>query len=71
MEPFMSMINPDYFGVLNDYFVGKNILDAGCGDTAKLSIKYAQMGAKVTAFDFGEDVIEIAENSARKQDIKA
>lgn len=70
MDRFMSMINPEYFGVSNDYFVGKNILDAGCGDTAKLSIKFARMGAKVTAFDLGEDFKEIAENSARRQGIE-
>ena len=70
MDRFMSMINPDYFGVSADYFTGKKILDAGCGDTAKLSIKFAQMGAKVTAFDLGVDFIDIAKKSAKRQGIE-
>lgn len=70
MERFMSMINPEYFGVPEDYFIGKNILDAGCGDTAKLSIKFAKMGAKVTAFDLGKDFIEVAKNSAKRQGLE-
>ena len=62
MERFMSMINPSGFGVPDDYFIGKSILDAGCGDTAKLSIKFAKMGANVTAFDLGNDFIESCKN---------
>ena len=70
MERFMSMINPEYFGVPDDYFIGKNILDAGCGDTAKLSIKFAKMGANVTAFDLGDDFIKVAKISAKRQGLK-
>lgn len=67
MDRFMSMIEPDYFGVDKNFFFNKKLLDAGCGDTAKLSIKFTILGAKVTGVDLGEDFIPIARDSAKKQ----
>ena len=67
MDRFMSMIEPDYFGVDKNFFSNKKLLDAGCGDTAKLSIKFTILGAKVTGVDLGEDFIPIARDSAKKQ----
>ena len=67
MDRFMSMIEPDYFGVDRNFFSNKKLLDAGCGDTAKLSIKFTYLGAKVTGVDLGEDFIPIAKESAKKQ----
>ena len=61
MDRFMSMIEPDYFGVDKNFFSNKKLLDAGCGDTAKLSIKFTILGAKVTGVDLGEDLFQLQE----------
>ena len=66
MDRFMSMIEPDYFGVDKNFFSNKKLLDAGCGDTAKLSIKFT-IFAKVTGVDLGEDFIPIARDSAKNR----
>jgi len=66
MRRFMSMLDTDYFNVEADFFKGKKVLDAGCGDTAKLSIKFAKLGATVVGCDLGEDFIPIAEASVAR-----
>jgi ubiquinone/menaquinone biosynthesis C-methylase UbiE len=66
MRRFMSMIDTDYFNVGADFFKGKKVLDAGCGDTAKLSIKFAELGASVVGCDLGEDFVPTAEASVAR-----
>jgi ubiquinone/menaquinone biosynthesis C-methylase UbiE len=66
MRRFMSMIDTNYFNVGTNFFKGKKVLDAGCGDTAKLSIKFAELGATVVGCDLGEDFIPIAEASVAR-----
>ena len=61
------MIKPDYFGVDKIFFSNKKLLDAGCGDRAKLSIKFKYLGAKVTDVDLDEDFIPIIRDKAKKQ----
>nr|WP_130859859.1 methyltransferase domain-containing protein [Gracilibacillus phocaeensis] len=52
------LLNPVLFKLLGDV-KGKRILDAGCGE-GYLSRKLAQSGAKVTAVDYAERMLEIA-----------
>ena len=70
MDRFMSMINCEYFGLDEGFFIGKEVLDAGCGSTAKLSIKFSKMGANVTGIDIGKDFISTAKSSAAKNGVK-
>jgi 2-polyprenyl-3-methyl-5-hydroxy-6-metoxy-1,4-benzoquinol methylase len=38
MKRFINMFSTEYFGISKDYFKGKKVLDAGCGNTAKVII---------------------------------
>ena len=66
MKRFINMIDCKYFGKPKNFFYGKKILDAGCGNTAKLSIRFAQLGASVVACDLGNDFILDAKKSAKR-----
>ncbi|QLA17051.1 class I SAM-dependent methyltransferase [Desulfolutivibrio sulfoxidireducens] len=60
MERFISMFTLEYFGLEPGYFQKKRVLDAGCGDTAKLIIALYRLGARdISAFDLGEDFIPV------------
>ena len=64
MKRFISMFSTEYFGVENDFFRGKKVLDAGCGDTGKVIISLARMGAEeLHGVDLGEDFIPVAYKS--------
>jgi SAM-dependent methyltransferase len=70
MERFINMFTLDYFGLGADYFKGKRVLDAGCGDTAKLLIPLWRFGArKLHGVDIGTDFIQVAQESLENFDI--
>lgn len=47
---------------------GMKILDIGCG-TGNFSIKLAKMGCKVVGIDISEEMLNIAEEKAKKEDL--
>ncbi|WP_285906088.1 class I SAM-dependent methyltransferase [Pseudodesulfovibrio pelocollis] len=64
MERFINMFSMEYFQLEDDYFLGKKVLDAGCGDTAKLMIALHRLGSKeICAFDLGDEFIPVAKSS--------
>jgi len=66
MKRFIGMFTTDYFGLQQDYFKGKKILDAGCGDTAKLIIALYKMGARdIHGLELGTDFIPMATKSLK------
>ena len=70
MRRFLNMIQEDYFGLGQGFFHGKKILDAGCGDTAKLLIRFSQFGAsELVGLDLGEDFIPVAKASIKKNGV--
>lgn len=70
MSRFLNMIQEDYFGLQDGYFKGKRILDAGCGDTAKLLIRFSQFGATdLTGLDLGADFIAVARDSLTRHGV--
>lgn len=70
MKRFINMFSTDYFGVKRDFFKGKKILDAGCGDTAKLIIALYKMGARdLNGLELGTDFIPIAQKSLEHHDV--
>lgn len=70
MERFLGMFSPEYFGVDQDFFEGKKVLDAGCGDTAKVLISMARMGAsEIHGVDLGSDFIPVAKSSLIRQGV--
>lgn len=67
MTRFLNMIQENYFGLEPGYFHGKRILDAGCGDTAKLLIRFHQFGSTdLTGLDLGEAFIPIARRTLER-----
>lgn len=53
---WISMIPPSYFGVTEDFFKDKTILDAGCGNSGYFQIAMHRYGVKHCAcLDIGED----------------
>lgn len=70
MERFLNMIQEDYFGLPENYFHGKRVLDAGCGDTAKLLIRFSQFGAaELVGLDLGTDFIPVAQQSLQRHGV--
>jgi ubiquinone/menaquinone biosynthesis C-methylase UbiE len=68
MSRFIEMFSPEYFGVPADFFRDKKILDAGCGNTAKLLIALYRMGARnLHGCDIGTDFIPAATASMTRQ----
>ena len=64
MNRFLNMIQEDYFGLGQGFFHGKKVLDAGCGDTAKLLIRFSQFGAtELVGLDLGNEFIPVTEES--------
>lgn len=52
----------EFFALGKDFFKGKTVLDAGCGNTIMLSLQFIDFGSeKVYAFDIGEEWIKDAE----------
>lgn len=70
MNRFINMFSTDYFGLGDDYFKNKLILDAGCGDTAKLIIAFHGFGArKLHGLELGEDFIPTAKKSLESHNV--
>ncbi len=70
MKRFVGMFSNEYFGLGDDYFQGKKILDAGCGDTAKVMIGLHKLGAaEIHGIDLGEAFIPVAQSSLKKNAI--
>ena len=68
MNRFIGMFSNEYFGLGDDYFKGKKILDAGCGDTAKVMIAMHKLGATdIHGIDLGEEFIPVATSSIETQ----
>ncbi|NBC17809.1 MAG: methyltransferase domain-containing protein [Bacteroidetes bacterium] len=54
-ERFVSLTSPSYFGVEENHFRDKTVLDAGCGTNANAAYALLQAGAEhVCALDVGE-----------------
>jgi len=67
MNRFIGMFSTDYFGLEKDYFKNKQILDAGCGDTANLMIGLHRLGCtSLHGFDLGTEFIPIASKTVEK-----
>lgn len=70
MKRFINMFSKDYFGLGDEYFRDKRILDAGCGDTAKLMIALNGFGATdLHGLELGTDFISIAQQSLEKHGV--
>ena len=70
MQRFIGMFNNEYFGFKNDWLKGKKILDAGCGDTAKVMIALYRLGAKkLHGIDIGDEFIPVAQSSLERYDV--
>lgn len=71
MDRFINMFTPEYFGVNKNFFRGgRKILDAGCGDTAKVIIAMHRLGSRdITGFDLGNEFIPVARESLRRHGI--
>jgi len=70
MKRFINMFSTEYFGLDESFFKGKKILDAGCGDTAKVIIAMSKMGAtEVHGLDLGEEFIPVATQSMKNQGV--
>lgn len=70
MDRFINMFSHEYFGVEKDFFADKKILDAGCGDTAKVIIAMYRLGAReIHGFDLGSDFIPVATESLARQSV--
>ncbi len=66
MARFIAMFSESYFGIPGGFFRDKRILDAGCGDTAKLLIALYRMGCRdLHGFDLGAEFIPEATKSFR------
>ena len=59
MTRYLNMITKEYFGLEDNYFQGKKILDAGCGNTGQLFISLYRMGARdMYGLELGTEFIE-------------
>jgi len=67
MNRFIGMFSTEYFGLDNNYFKNKRVLDAGCGDTSKLIIALHRFGARdIHGLELGNDFISVATKSLKK-----
>jgi SAM-dependent methyltransferase len=70
MRRFIAMFSEAYFGFDDGFFVGKSVLDAGCGDTAKLLIALYRLGCRnLCGCDLGADFIAVAKQSLVTQGV--
>lgn len=69
MDRFIGMFSPDYFGLSDDWFHGRRILDVGCGSTGKLLIALSRMGAVVNGIDVGHEYVQACEASLRRHGV--
>jgi SAM-dependent methyltransferase len=70
MQRFIGMFSEEYFGVPKGFFAGKKVLDAGCGDTAKLSIALYRMGCRdLHGFDLGTEFIPVARSALSRNGV--
>lgn len=68
MKRHLAMFSQEYFELGENWFVGKSVLDAGCGDTAKALIRFYQFGARdLHGFDLGKEFIPVARKSLQAQ----
>ncbi len=66
----VDMYSEKYFGLGDNWFRGKKVFDAGCGNIASLMIRMAQFGAeKVYGMDVGEEWIPLVREEMRKSGI--
>jgi len=71
MTRYIGMFSMQYFGLDENYFVGKRILDAGCGDTVNLMIAVAKFGCTdLHGFDLGSEFLPVAKNTLLKYGVK-
>jgi len=70
MKRFLNMVREDYFGLPEHYFKGAKVLDAGCGDTAKLLIRFHDFGCEdLTGIDLGDEYINVASKNLIKHGV--
>ena len=70
MKRFLNMVQENYFGLPNNYFKGARVLDAGCGDTAKLLIRFHEFGSNnLSGIDLGEEYIDVARGNLIKHGV--
>ncbi len=70
MDRFINMFTYEYFGVDKNFFKEKKILDAGCGNTAKVIIAMHRLGAQdIHGFDLGHEFIPVATESLKRQGV--
>ncbi len=71
MKRLIGMFSKEYFGLGNDYFKNKTVLDAGCGDTASLIIALHRLGAReIHGLDLGLEFIPVAQKSLKNYGIQ-
>lgn len=70
MARFLNMVQESYFGLPENFFRNRRVLDAGCGDTAKLLIRFSQFGATdLVGLDLGTDFIPVARQSLKRHGV--
>ncbi len=70
MQRFIGMFSTDYFGLGDDYFKGKRILEAGCGNTAKVMIALNRFGAAdLHGIETGDEFFPVAKSSLEEYDV--
>ena len=70
MRRFIGMFSESYFGVPKGFFGDKKVLDAGCGNTAKLLIAMYRMGCRqLVGCDIGDEFIPASRETLRAYDV--
>ena len=70
MDRLHNMMSEEFFGLEKDFFVGKKVLDAGCGSTARNSIAFYEFGCRdITALDIGDEWKEIAKENFKNYNV--
>ena len=67
--PRAEVIELEYLSQLVGNLTGKTLLDLGCG-TGKFGLKFAATAREIIGVDVSKNTIEIANNTAKKYDIK-
>jgi len=72
MIRFLNMVQEEYFGLPENYFKTAKVLDAGCGDTAKLLIRFSEFGCTdLAGIDLGNEYISVASKNLIKHKVSA